>query len=87
MNDLSKAAWRKASASQNNGGCVEIADNLPGVIAIRDSKQPRRGAHVVSRAAFASFIADAKAGGYDLADSRGSSPRPAMDGQFIEGEF
>lgn len=73
MNDLSKAAWRKAKASQNNGGCVEIADNLPGVIAIRDSKQPRRGAHVVSRAAFAAFLADAKTGGFDL------------DCQFIEG--
>jgi hypothetical protein len=70
VNDLSKAAWRKARASQNNGGCVEVADNLPGVVAIRDSKQPGRGAHVVSRAAFASFIEDARMGRYDL----GSEP-------------
>lgn len=73
MADLSAAAWRKAKASQNNGGCVEIADNLPGVIAIRDSKQPQRGAHEVSRAAFAAFIADAKSGGYNLG---GPSHRP-----------
>jgi hypothetical protein len=66
VSDLSGAVWRKARASQNNGGCVEIADNLPGVIAVRDSKRPHDGAHIVSRAAFASFIEDLKAGRYDL---------------------
>lgn len=66
MTDLSQGAWRKAKASQNNGGCVEIADNLPGVIAVRDSKRPQDGAHVVRRAVFASFIEDAKAGRFDL---------------------
>ena len=67
MPDLSRAVWRKASASTNNGGCVEIAANLPGVIAVRDSKRPEDGAHVVSRPAFAAFLADARAGRYDLA--------------------
>jgi hypothetical protein len=66
MTDLSQADWRKARASQNNGGCVEVAANLPGVIAIRDSKRPADGAHVVSRAAFAAFLADAQAGRYDI---------------------
>jgi len=66
MIDLSQARWRKASASNYNGGCVEVAGNLPGVVAIRDSKRPAGGAHVVSRAAFASFLADAKDGRYDL---------------------
>lgn len=66
MTDMSKAAWRKATASQNNGGCVEVAANLPGVIAIRDSKRPADGAHVVSREAFADFIDDAQAGRFDL---------------------
>jgi Domain of unknown function (DUF397) len=67
MIDLSRAAWRKASSSTNNGGCVEIAANLPGVIAVRDSKHPAGGAHVVGRAAFAAFLADARAGRFDLA--------------------
>ena len=67
MTDLSRAAWRKATASQNNGGCVEVAANLPGVIAIRDSKRPADGAHIVSQAAFADFIAAARAGQFDLA--------------------
>jgi hypothetical protein len=66
VTDLSGAAWRKARASQNNGGCVEIADNLLGVVAIRDSKRPHAGVHIVSRAVFASFIEEAKAGRYDL---------------------
>jgi uncharacterized protein DUF397 len=67
MTDLSRADWRKARASQNNGGCVEVAANLPGVIAIRDSKRPADGAHVVSKAAFSTFLADARAGRYDIA--------------------
>jgi hypothetical protein len=67
MIDLSQAAWRKASKSApNNGGCVEIAANLPGVIAVRDSKRPEGGAHVVERATFATFLADLKAGRYDI---------------------
>jgi hypothetical protein len=65
MSDLSRAVWRKASRSTANGGCVEIAANLPGVVAIRDSKRPEGGAHVVGRAAFAAFLADARAGRYD----------------------
>lgn len=72
MPDLSRAVWRKASRSTNNGGCVEIAANLPSVIAIRDSKRPEGGAHVVGRAAFAAFLADMRAGRYDLV-ARGES--------------
>jgi hypothetical protein len=38
--DLSNATWRKASRSGENGGnCVELAD-LPGMVAVRDSKDP-----------------------------------------------
>ena len=66
MTDLSQAAWRKATRSTSgNGGCVEIASNLPDVVAIRDSKRPEDGAHVVGPAAFAAFLADVKSGRYD----------------------
>jgi len=65
MTDLSHAEWRKARRSQHNGGCVEVAANLRGVVAVRDSKRPEAGAHVVGRGAFAVFLTDAKAGRFD----------------------
>ena len=66
MTDLSRAIWKKALKSVHNGGCVEIAANLPDITAVRDSKRPEGGAHVVDRAAFAAFLADVKGGRYDL---------------------
>ncbi|OWV07402.1 DUF397 domain-containing protein [Micromonospora wenchangensis] len=39
--ELSGARWRKSSRSNGQGGaCVEVADNLSGVVAVRDSKDP-----------------------------------------------
>lgn len=34
----SRAVWRTSSFSNNGGACVEVADNQPGIVAIRDSK-------------------------------------------------
>lgn len=38
--DLSKARWRKSSYSGGSGGesCVEVADGVPGIVPVRDSK-------------------------------------------------
>ncbi|TXS40209.1 DUF397 domain-containing protein [Streptomyces sp. uw30] len=37
--DLSNASWRKSTYSDGNGGsCVEVADGVPGVVPVRDSK-------------------------------------------------
>jgi hypothetical protein len=36
------------------------------VAAVRDSKRPEGGAHVVARAAFAAFLADVKDGRYNM---------------------
>ena len=54
--DLNRADWRKSSFSGNNGGaCVEVARNLPGVVAVRDSKDPDGPALVFTRADWAAF--------------------------------
>ncbi len=37
--DLSRAAWRKSTYSNNGGNCVEIAP-AGGMIAVRDSTAP-----------------------------------------------
>jgi hypothetical protein len=56
--DLNRADWRKSSYSGNNGGaCVEVARNLPGVVAVRDSKDPHGPALVFTRAGWAAFTA------------------------------
>ncbi|OKI65053.1 DUF397 domain-containing protein [Micromonospora sp. CB01531] len=39
--ELTGARWRKSTRSSGQGGaCVEVADNLPGLVAVRDSKDP-----------------------------------------------
>jgi Domain of unknown function (DUF397) len=60
--DLTQAVWIKSSYSGTNGGqCVEVAANLPGVIAVQDSKNPGP-ALVVEPRAFAALIAGIRSG-------------------------
>jgi len=66
VTDLSRAVWRKATASYANGGCVEVAANLGDVVAVRDSVRAEDGAHVVQRSQFAALVADIKSGRYDI---------------------
>ena len=57
MVDLASARWRKSTRSGSNGGeCVEVADNLPGVVAVRDSKDPHGPTLAFPPAAWATFI-------------------------------
>ncbi|MFC4531233.1 DUF397 domain-containing protein [Sphaerisporangium dianthi] len=59
--DLSRAAWRKSSRSGNTGGnCVEVALNLSGAVAMRDSKRPNGPAVVCSPTAWRSFMRGVK---------------------------
>jgi len=48
--DLSRAVWRKSTQSSSTGqNCVEVATNLPGIVAVRDSKDPGGPELIVSR--------------------------------------
>jgi hypothetical protein len=63
---LTDAVWRKAAASDANSGCVEVAFLPDGRIGVRDSKSRSKPALTVTAQAWASFLADAKAGQFDL---------------------
>ncbi len=64
--DLSTATWRKSSYSSGGGqDCVEVA-NVPGAVAIRDSKDPDGPVHVVTREAFHDLITRIKRGDLDF---------------------
>ncbi|MGB8942206.1 MAG: DUF397 domain-containing protein [Streptomyces sp.] len=59
--NLSAAEWRKSSYSNGgDGNCVEVADGLPGVIPVRDSKAPDGPALVLSDTAWSAFVGWAK---------------------------
>ncbi len=60
MPDLTGARWRKSTRSGNSGNCVEVARNLPGIVAIRDSKNPEGPALVVTPIAWAAFASSVK---------------------------
>jgi hypothetical protein len=63
MADVTGAMWRKSSYSSANGGaCVEVASNLPGVVAVRDSKAPGGPALVFTPAQWQAFAARVKTG-------------------------
>jgi hypothetical protein len=64
--DLTQAIWRKSTSSNGNGGdCVEIAANIPGVIAMRDSKDPDGPKLVFTPAEWAAFVAGVRDGEFD----------------------
>jgi Domain of unknown function (DUF397) len=54
--DLSRAAWHTSSYSGNGGNCVQVARNLDGVVAVRDSKNPDTGTLVFSPAEWKVFL-------------------------------
>ena len=60
--DLTGAIWRKSTRSNNGGNCVEVALNLPGIVAIRDSKDPDGPALVFSPQTWRDFTAALRSG-------------------------
>ncbi|WP_433539217.1 DUF397 domain-containing protein [Micromonospora sp. CA-249363] len=59
---MTGAQWRKSTRSGNNGGsCVEVADNLPGVVLVRDTKDRDGGTLAFAPQAWRGFVAFARA--------------------------
>jgi hypothetical protein len=59
--DMTGARWRKSTKSGNNGGsCVEVADNLPGVVLVRDTKDRAGGTLQFSPSSWQAFLNLAK---------------------------
>ncbi|TNY38705.1 DUF397 domain-containing protein [Thermomonospora catenispora] len=65
MGAVDGAAWRKSSRSGSHGNCVELA-GAPGVVAVRDGKNPDAGHLRISRRGFAVLLNEVKAGRHDL---------------------
>jgi hypothetical protein len=61
------ADWKKSTYSGNNGGnCVEVARNLPGIVAVRDSKDQDGPALIITADAWRSFAAGIRDGQFEL---------------------
>lgn len=65
--DLTSTAWHTSSYSGGNGGnCVEVARDLPGVVAVRDSKDRHGAVLTIARSGWVTFVAGIKAGELEL---------------------
>jgi hypothetical protein len=66
--DLSGVAWRKSSRSTGGAGdqtdCVEVAE-LPGRVAMRDSKDPAGPVLALTRAGWQAFLNDVHTGTFN----------------------
>jgi hypothetical protein len=69
VDGLTSAAWHESSYSGTNGGnWVEVARNLPGVIAVRDSKNPSGQALIFTPDEWNAFLSGA--GEFDAVSRR-----------------
>jgi hypothetical protein len=57
--DLSRAVWHKSTFSNGSGGnCIEVARNLPRIVAVRDSKDPDGPKLLITRPAWTAFVCE-----------------------------
>jgi len=62
MEHIGELNWRKSTFSGNGGDCVEVARNLPGIVAVRDSKDPDGPVLTFTADEWRAFISGARAG-------------------------
>lgn len=59
--DLTTAVWRKSSYSEGgDNDCVEVTDEYPGVVPVRDSKLSAGPVIVFGAGSWSSFVAGVK---------------------------
>jgi len=63
--DISHASWIMSRAC-NNSACVQVAHLPGGMVALRDSKDSRKPAHIFDSDEWAAFVAGVKSGEFDL---------------------
>jgi hypothetical protein len=63
--DYVPAQWRKSTASNPSGACVEVAPLPDGEVAVRNSRHPSGPALIYTRAEVAAFLAGVKNGEFD----------------------
>lgn len=64
--DLRRFEWRKSTYSANGSTCVEVACNVPGIVAVRDSTDLEGPVLVFGPAEWRMFAAGVKVGDFDL---------------------
>jgi Domain of unknown function (DUF397) len=63
--DRVPGTWRKSTASNSSGACVEVVPLPGGDVAVRNSRHPRGPALVYTRAEIAAFLAGVRDGEFD----------------------
>ncbi|GAA3825374.1 hypothetical protein GCM10022403_068470 [Streptomyces coacervatus] len=64
-NAATLSGWRKSSYSGNEAGsCLEVLDNHPAGVPVRDSKIPQGPALLFGSANWSTFVSALKAGGF-----------------------
>ncbi|MFJ3216159.1 DUF397 domain-containing protein [Kitasatospora sp. NPDC086801] len=54
--------WFKSSYSSNGGQCIEVSNSMPGIVPVRDSKDPEGHALAFPADAWRSFVAAVRVG-------------------------